>query len=161
MFKKSIPLILCLAAFFMASGQHIITSPYESATGTVSDYDEYGREIISVEGYVRMCIVDYVGESPNYYIDEWPSEEALEGEGKEIEFIMFNDGIPLTDYSTGEKNTFMANSFLLRGDLERDNPKEFARRYVNRWVWVRGPWVTDPVIPAEVMIEVIEISPVE
>lgn len=160
MFKKSIPLILCLAVFFMAAGQHIITSPYESAVDTLSDYDENGREIISVEGYVRMCIVDYA-EGGIDYIDEWPSEEALEGEGKAIEFIMFNDGIPLTDYSTGEKNTHVVSSFLLRGNLEPDDPKEFASKYVNRRARVRGPWVTDPVIPAEVMIEVIEISPVE
>ncbi len=160
MFKKSIPLILCLAAFFMAAGQHIITSPYESAVDTLSDYDENGREIISVEGYVRMCIVDYA-EGGIDYIDEWPSKEALEGEGKEIEFIMYNEGSILFSRFEGINDYIEVGSFLLRGNLEPDDPKEFASKYVNRRARVRGPWVTDPVIPAEVMIEVIEISPVE
>lgn len=154
MYKKTISLILCLTAFFMAVGQDINTTPYLSAV----DDDAYGNEIITVEGYVRMAIVDYA-EGGIDYINEWPGTEALEG--KEIVFILFSKGIPLTDYSTGEKNTYVANSFLLVGNLEPGNPKEFALKYVNRRARVRGPWYTDPMILADVMIDVINITLIE
>lgn len=106
--------------------------------------------VITVEGYVKMRIVDNSGECETIYIDKWP--DVLPCENSQVQFVLESKGVLLRE--TESSKAWKCKSFVL---LSIPETPAFASRYANRKVRVRGEWYTDPVTAEFIEVESISL----